>query len=258
MNLRRPVHVLGHRGAAGVVPENTLAGFRYAIALGVDWVECDVHSTRDGRLVVIHDATVDRTTNGRGAVRGMTLERLRRLDAGGGEMVPTLDEVLETVRGRAPLECELKGEGIEEAVVAAVEVHGMAGQVVFSAFALDRLARVRRLGGHYRLAAILPDPGELEIARAAALRAESINVQYRNLCLRLVEQIRAAGLQVRAWNPDTLPEQQAMIALGVDGISTNRPDRLLAYLHPPPGKLPRRSRGVRLRSQQGRHHTESS
>ena len=114
------IYVVGHRGAAGVLPENTLRGFRYAIELGVNYVECDVHLTRDDRLVVIHDKKVDRTTNGVGYIRDLDFAAVRALDAGEGEPVPTLDEVLETVRSNVKLLCELKGEGVEDAAVDAV------------------------------------------------------------------------------------------------------------------------------------------
>src|SRR5215212_6994015 len=93
--------VVGHRGAAALEPENTLRAFRRGIELGCDYLECDVHLTRDGRLAVIHDETVDRTTDGHGPVAGLTLDALRQLDAGLGERVPTLEEVLAEVRGRA-------------------------------------------------------------------------------------------------------------------------------------------------------------
>lgn len=242
------VYVVGHRGAAGEQPENTLKGFRYALDLGVDYVECDVHLTRDGHLVVIHDATVDRTTNGHGAISALSLDRIRSLDAGEGERVPAFDEVLELVAGRAPLLCELKGSGVEEATVAAVDAHGMAEQVVFTSFSLDRLATVRQWGDHYRIGAILPNASEFEIARAAALGVEAIGVRYTNLCYRILAQAHAAGLQVRAWNPDTLAEQQAMIALGVDGISTNRPSLLLGYLR----GLSAASRAAKLPKQRNR------
>jgi glycerophosphoryl diester phosphodiesterase len=245
------VQVIGHRGAAGEQPENTLKGFRYALDLGVDYVECDVHLTRDDRLVVMHDATVDRTTNGQGAIRALTFDRIRSLDAGKGEQVPTLDEVLDVVRGRARLLCELKGAGVEEAAVQAVAAHDMVDQVYFTSFSLDRLARVRQMGDHYRLGAILPNPSEFEIARAVELGAEAIGVQYRNLCYRVLDQAHEAGLQVRAWNPDTLAEQQAMIALGVDAICTNRPKALLAYLRgtaaPAARKLPKTTHHLRNR-----------
>ena len=224
------ISVMGHRGAAGVRPENTIQGFEYAIDLGVDLVECDVHLTWDQHLVVMHDETVNRTTNGVGLIAGMTFETIRALDAGEGQRVPTLDEVLDTVKGRVDLLCELKGEGVEGAAVEAVRAHGMEANVAFTSFDLDRLARARALGDELRLGAIFLDPGDEEIARALELNVAGVGVYYKNLCLRLVERIRDAGLELRAWNPDTLPEQRAMIALGVTGVGTNRPDILIEYL----------------------------
>ena len=224
------VYVVGHRGAAGVMPENTIKGFRYAIELGVDYVECDVHLSRDKQLMVMHDATVDRTTNGRGAIRDLTAARIRSLDAGQGEQVPLLDEVLETVRGEVHLLIELKGTGVEHAAVEAVKAQSMQEYVTFTSFALERLALVREMGKEYRLGAILPNPTDFDLARAVELQAVGIGIRYTNLCLRHVEAAHALGLEVRAWNPDTWDEQQAMITLGVDGISTNRPDILLSNL----------------------------
>ena len=225
------VYVVGHRGAAGVLPENTLAGFRYAIELGVDYVECDVHLSRDGQLVVMHDATVDRTTDATGAICDLDFDRIRALDAGEGEQIPTLDEVLALVQGQVKLLCELKGEGVENATIDAVKARGMTGEVYFTCFNMDRLEAVRRLGDDLLIGAILPDPEEKDIARAFELGAAGIGIQYRNLCLRQVERVLDAGLDLRAWNPDSLPEQLAMIGLGVKGVSSNRPDILLDYLN---------------------------
>jgi glycerophosphoryl diester phosphodiesterase len=224
-------YVVGHRGAAKVLPENTVKGFRYAIELGVDMVECDVHLTRDNHLIVMHDETVDRTTNGTGPIREMDFAAIRALDAGDGEQVPTLDEVLATVQGKVTLLCELKGEGVEEAAVDAVRRRGMEKEVFFTSFHLERLARVRTLGEEYQMGAILPNPSQEDIDAAVTLRCAGVGVHYKNLCLRIVEQVKAAGLDLRAWNPDTLPEMQAMIALGADGIGTNRPDILMEYLN---------------------------
>ena len=224
------VYVVGHRGAAALMPENTIAGFRHAITLGVDYVECDVHLSRDGQLVVMHDRTVDRTTNGRGAIRDLMAARIRSLDAGNGEQVPFLDEVLETVRNEVHLLVELKGIGTERAAIEAVRAQGMIEDVTFSSFALDRLASARAIGDGVRVRAILPTPTEFELARAAALQAVGIDVRYDNVSLRVVDAAHALGLDVLAWNPEHWPEQAAMLALGVDGISSNRPDVLLAGL----------------------------
>src|SRR5437660_7666970 len=111
---------VGHRGAAALEPENTIRSFRRAIELGCDFAECDVHLTRDGQLAVMHDAAVDRTTNGSGPISDFTMAELKQLDAGQGERVPTLDEVLETVRGRIKLLIELKGPGTEALTVQTV------------------------------------------------------------------------------------------------------------------------------------------
>jgi glycerophosphoryl diester phosphodiesterase len=89
---------------------------------------------------------------------------------------------------------------------------------------------VRKRGAHFRLGAILPNPTEAEFGQALALKVIGVGIYYKNLCLRLVEQAHTVGLEVRAWNPDTLREQQAMIALGADGVGTNRPDILMAHL----------------------------
>ena len=224
------IYVVGHRGAAGVVPENTLKGFRYAIELGVDSVECDVHLTRDEQLIVMHDETVDRTTNGSGRIRELDFATIRSLDAGDGEQVPTLDEVLAAVQGKVQLLCELKGEGVEDAAVEAVLARGMESEVVFTSFDMARIAKVRQRGDHIQIGAIFGDPTDEDMARAVDLGVKGIGIHYRNLCLRMVQQALDAGLDLRAWNPDTLQEQKAMIALGVTGVGTNRPDILVRYL----------------------------
>ena len=224
------LQVVGHRGVAGLMPENTLKGFEHAIALGVDAVECDVHLTRDGKLVVIHDAQVERTTDGSGDVGSMDFDAVRKLDAGDGEQVPTLCEVLDTVRGRIELNCELKGEGVEQAAVETIESRGMGNDVVFTCFQLERLARVRALDPALRIGVIFSNPSDEDIAQALEFGVMSLEVNYRHLCLRMVERVLAAGVVLRAWNPDTVPEQQAMIALGATSICCNRPDILLKHL----------------------------
>ena len=222
--------VIGHRGAAGVHPENTLRGFRYAIALGVDAVECDVHLSRDGRLIVIHDDTVDRTTDGSGRVAEMTLAEIRALDAGDGEAVPTLEELLELIDGRCGLLCELKADGTEAPAAEAVAARGLAGDVAFISFSLERLANVKACGAHLRAGAVMAAPKAKQIRRAAGIGAESVGLHYKNVSPAAVEQVRAAGMMVGAWTPNELPEMQSMIDLGVDLLTTDRPDILMQHL----------------------------
>ncbi|MDA0748239.1 MAG: glycerophosphodiester phosphodiesterase family protein [bacterium] len=224
------IYVVGHRGAAGVVPENTIKSFQYAIDLGVDYTECDVHLTRDNHLIVMHDETVDRTTNHTGRIRDLDFDTIRGLDAGDGLQVPTFDEVLKTVKGNVGLLCELKGAGVEDAAVDTVLKHDMAEEVLFTSFHMDRIERVRKRNADLRIGAILSNPTEDDIKHALGLGVQGIGIRYNNLCLRMVDQVLEAGLDLRAWNPDTLREQKAMIGLGVTGVSTNRPDILMGYL----------------------------
>ena len=224
------MYVVGHRGAAAVLPENTVKGFQYAIDLGVAFVECDVHLTSDNHLIVMHDATVDRTTISSGPIRELSFETIRGLDAGDGEQVPTLSEVLAVSKGKVTLLCELKGEGTEHAAVDAVKEQGMSDEVVFTSFHTDRIQTVKKIDDQLSIGSILPSPNKDDMQKAKDLGVVGFGVNYRNLCLWMVEEANALGLDIRAWNPDTLPEQKAMIGLGVDGVSTNRPDILMAYL----------------------------
>ncbi len=223
-------YVVGHRGAAGVHPENTIRGFRYAIDLGLDYVECDVHLTCDHHIAVMHDATISRTTNGVGAIRDLTLDTIRQLDAGEGEQVPTLDEVLDVVKGKVRLLCELKGEDVEQAAIDAVCARGMENDVTFTSFQIERIEKVKRINSNLRIGAILPNPTEDDIKHASDIGGLGVGVRFQNVCYRVVEQAHNCSLEIRAWNPDISKEQQTMIALGVDGVCTNRPDILMAYL----------------------------
>ncbi len=216
--------VVGHRGAKGLVPENTLPSFEAAIALGCDATECDVHLSADGHLVVCHDHTVDRTTNGTGTIATMTLAELRSLDAGHGAQIPLFEELLALVKGRITLLCELKGEGTADAAVAAVRAAGMTRGVTFSCFDLDRLARVRQLGDELRLAGIHSSFDPAALARLVALGAEYMDVHWQSLSSEVVDTIHAAGLRCRGWNPDTEADIRTTLALGVDSVSSNYPD----------------------------------
>src|ERR1700680_1196286 len=155
---RGRVWVVGHRGAMGHRPENTFASFEHALELGADWIELDVHLTRDGALAVIHDESVDRTTDGHGLVKDHTLAELKRLDAGAwfgpefaGQRIPALDEVLIWAReGNTVVDIEIKNApiyyaGIEEAVVESLDRAGMAEQVIVISFDHRSVQRTKAL-----------------------------------------------------------------------------------------------------------------
>ena len=217
--------VIGHRGAAGLAPENTLASFSHAVRLGVDAVELDVHRTADGHLVVIHDERVDRTTNGRGSVASTRFAALRRLTAGPAERVPTLDEVLETVPAHIAVNVELKGRGTAEPVANAIA--GRKRPLLVSAFDHGELGRFHGLCPDIRCAPLVAKwrPGVLDTARA--LDAWSVNIADRVADPETVDAIRTSGRLCLVYTVNDAERAAALRAMGVAGVFSDYPDRLL-------------------------------
>jgi glycerophosphoryl diester phosphodiesterase len=235
---------VAHRGASREAPENTLAAFRCALLAKAPAVEFDVQRTRDGRLVVIHDQTVDRTTDGRGSVSSLTFDELRRLDAGrwfgpafAGERVPSLDEVLDLVRGRASALLEIKNgpvfyEGIESQIADALQRHGMIDAALVMSF--DHLAvRTMREIAPEVATAINYNAKLVDMVGAArAADADAVCPAWDLLAAGVVEDAHAAGLGVFPW---TIDEEEAMrrcLGWRVDGVTSNDV-RLLARLTGP-------------------------
>lgn len=218
---------IGHRGACGHAPENTLASVRRALELGVDGIEIDVRYAH-GKLWVIHDEAVGRTTDGHGRLGELTPEALRRLDAGGGERIPWLEEVIGVIGGRVLLNIELKGRGAALPVAAMLEEAVAGGvsreQFLISSFEIDELRRLR--GSRWPLGALFesPPPDALEIARG--LPAVSVHLDWRSVSAPFVHAAHAAGLRVLVYTVNTVSEATRMLQMGVDGIFSDFPDRV--------------------------------
>jgi len=229
----RPL-VISHRACAGHAPANTLAGIRAALRLGADAIEIDVQTSRDGVPVLMHDLTVDRTTNGSGAVAALTLDDLRALDAG-GERVPTLTEVLELTVGNALLVAEIKAPGGEQAIVEAIRSAGALAQVMVWSFIPGALEAVRRvepaIPGGLLVApqAMISWPSMRDLALRLGLQA--VSLFHAGITDEMVRAARLSALTVYAWTADAEADIERLIALGVDGIVTNFPDRALALLN---------------------------
>ena len=183
----------GHRGAAKLEPENTLLSIQTAIDLGVDQIEIDVHLTRDQHLVVIHDTTVDRTTDGQGAVADFTLAEVKQLDAGKGERIPTLQEVIDLVCGKVILQIELKGPDTAEPVIQAVEQNSMENEVLLTSFVHDRLRESGQLNPNLRLGALWPNAPDDACEQAIDMGAEAIHIQHQNIDTQLIQKAHAHG-----------------------------------------------------------------
>ena len=233
------VLVDAHRGASARCPENTLAAFEAAIACGADSVELDVQLSADAVPVVIHDDTVDRTTNGTGAVAQLTAAELASLDAGSwkspsfrGERIPTLDQCLWLLAGTVRINIELKARDLRLAglVVAAIEQRGLHRQVMVSSFHLELLAAVRaRLPGvriHHFLERELA-PGFFE--RDGRI-VDSVGVAKEYVTPEVVAWFRAAGRPTWVWTVDDPADALRFAAMGVESITTNDPAGILAAL----------------------------
>lgn len=249
MKIRRLEYplVIAHRGYSLRYPENTLLAFEKAIESGARMIELDVTLTRDRELVVIHDDTLDRTTNGRGRVADHTLAELKRLDAGGwfsnrfsGEPIPTLAEVLARVAGRVAVNIEIKPEAyeahhpddaVERQVWNLVRHRHVSGDVLVSSFDRRPLAELARMDRPPALAFLtegIADSGAFEVCRAVG--AFSWNVDHRHLTRDRIEKAHGLGLRVFAFTVNAPNEISALIHAGVDGIFTDDPGTALAGL----------------------------
>jgi glycerophosphoryl diester phosphodiesterase len=242
---RGRVWVVGHRGAMGYRPENTLASFEHALKLGADWIECDVHLSRDGALVVMHDESVDRTTNGHGLVRDHTLAELKQLDAGSwfgpeyaGQRVLTLEELLDWARTRdTVVDIEIKNAplyyvGIEQAVVTALARMHMAGQAIVISFDHRAVDKIKTLNPEVATGVLYAGrPADAGIGLAQLVNADALLPHHAYVTADDVDAAHAAGLSVAPWATSDPVALRQLVAAGVDGIGTNHPDVLKRLLH---------------------------
>lgn len=224
----RRVLRIGHRGAAGHAPENTVAAIERGIALGVDFVEVDLRRTADGALVVLHDASVNRTTNGRGRIDRLSLCEAKKLDAGNGEGIPTLEEVLATVSGRCGLMLELKVEGTARQVVETVQSAGFSGPVIYASFLHDELTDVRAADPQASLLALFKRAPRASVARATKYETAYVGLQHDTATGRLIDSFHDAGLLVWVYTVDKIGDIRRVLSVGADGVISNMPERITA------------------------------
>jgi glycerophosphoryl diester phosphodiesterase len=226
---------VAHRGASADAPENTVAAARLAIEQGADVVEADVRLTADGVAVLMHDADVDRTTDGTGPLRALSLEQVKALDAGRGERVPTVDELLAATGGAVRVNLDIKEAGAAEAALAAVRQAGQLGCVTFISFlpeVWDWVAEhspespvVHLVDSAKALAGLaMVDGGSRAVAAGVGVPSDLVTAG-------VVERMHRLGAGVFAWTVDDQSEMRRLIELGVNGVVTNRPAALSEVLH---------------------------
>jgi glycerophosphoryl diester phosphodiesterase len=247
-----------HRGGSALAPENTLAAFEKGLAFGADALELDAHVTRDGEIVVIHDATVNRTTDGTGLVSAYTLDELRALDAGfrftadagrsypyrgTGVSIPTLAEVLDRFPStRINIEMKISTAASEARLWELIQAHGAADRVLVGSFLLPPIARFRRLtDGRVATCGSMPEIRAFVLAAYAratrwlrpAYDVLQVPEMWRGIPIvsrTTVAAAHALGLPVHVWTVDTRADMERLLTLGVDGLMSDRPDMLAAVL----------------------------
>ncbi len=242
---RFPVLVIAHRGFSGAAPENTLSAFKKAIEAGSDMVELDARLSRDRKVVIFHDNTLERTTNGTGKVSDHTLEELKRLDAGSwfspahsGEKIPALREVLELARDRILVNIELKAAGLgrhnivdlADRSLQDVEEAAMGDQVLFSSFDLSGIRRIREKNPGLPLALITASRWRMPADLITTRLLSALNCRKTILNAGILSKAHQQETKINVWTVDTEKEMNRFIAMGVDGIITNHPDRLIEVL----------------------------
>ena len=236
--------ILGHRGARGLAPENTLPGFAVADEMGLPAAELDVHQTRDGAIVVIHDHTVDRTTDGTGRVESFSLKELRALDAAAswkpqfrGVAIPTLEEVFERYGKRFLWQVEFKVDdetpdlpGLVKKTADIVREFGIAERVTLTSFAPRALEQARHEAPDMERGLISSTEALGTIVKAAELGCTTVCLHQALLEPPAVEAVRAAGLFLAGWQGNSYEEMDRLYAARADGFSSDRPDIALAWL----------------------------
>jgi glycerophosphoryl diester phosphodiesterase len=217
---------IGHRGARAYEPENTLRSFKKAVEMGVDAVELDVRKTKDRQLVVIHDADVKKTTNGKGLVSELTLKEIKEFSAEKSEKIPTLKEALDFLDKKAKILIELKETDIEKQVLAAVRENGLQKNVIIVSFIEEALGKVRDLDKEVETGLIYVKHKN-PIKTALDLEANYLLSLYRFTHTANVKKAHENGLKVIVWTINKPEEVTEYIKKGVDGIASDKPDILV-------------------------------
>jgi glycerophosphoryl diester phosphodiesterase len=242
----RPI-VIAHRGNSGPAPACTMAAIRQAVDLGADMIELDVRSSRDGVAVIIHNDTVDETTDGKGPVSSFSVAQLKELDAGSwkderyaGEQIPTLMEVLEFAKGKVNLSLDLKEDGIIPAMIGDIQAGNMAEDVVICGCYEPQAEKIREIDAS--LAVLLNVDSQLGklakrrdksefireyINRACRGKLAALNVSFKYVTHELIRRAHLRALPVWTWTVDDRSDMRRMLGMGVDAIYTNWPGRLL-------------------------------
>jgi glycerophosphoryl diester phosphodiesterase len=219
---------IGHRGAAGHAPENTLAAVERGITLGVDFVEIDIQRSADGVLIALHDRKVNRTTDGKGRADALSLRELRAFDAGNGERIPTVEEVLKLAAGRTGVMLELKAGGTAGQTVRAVQRAGFANPVIYASFLHEELTDVRAMEPGAALMVLFDRLPRAPVAYAARYRPTYVGLRHDRTDRSLVEAFQRERVRVCVYTANAPEDIRRVLSFGVDGVISDFPERIEA------------------------------
>lgn len=241
--------IIAHRGFSGIAPENTLIAFQKAIECGADYFELDVHKTKDDSIVVIHDASVDRTSSNdmKGKIAEMTYLDLKAVKVGyrkefsnkyENEKIPTLKEALELAKGKIKVCIEIKVYGVEKEVVKIVDDLRLNDDVIIFSFYYPVLARIRQLDKNIPTLFLINTADNMTIDYAKVIGSNAIGVGHgTTITKEYLDIAHTCGMEVWKWTVNDEDEMQHLIDVGVDGLITNFPDKALKKLSTSPNKL---------------------
>lgn len=206
-------------------PENSMSAFKKAIELGADMIELDVHSTKDGKAIIMHDDAVDRMTNGTGIVNKLTLKEIKKLRINQiHERVPTLEEAIKLIKGKARINIEIKEPRVLKEVLRLVKEYGIEDYVVVSSFIFDIVMKCKKLNPRIKTATLyVVGPNRGSVRPLAKHGLYALHVHYLSITRRFLRKAREAGIRVAAWGADDRKSFDSMIKMGVDAIITNDP-----------------------------------
>ncbi len=237
---------IGHRGASGYEPENTLRSFKKAINLGAEMIECDAHLSKDNQVVIIHDATVNRTTNGRGKISQLTLKEIKKLDAGKGEVIPILEEVINIIKGKCDLNVEIKETKVAIKVAKTIIKEKFLENSMISSNHPKSLLSIKTINPDIKTALVfystktnlgqvlfdllallfLPITKKIIIKKAKKAQVKVINLGKPLATKGMIKVLHQNGFLVNVWTVNKIKEIERFKKKGVNGIFSNYPDRL--------------------------------
>ena len=220
---------IAHRGASDYAPENTLEAFRKAVKLKLDVVEFDVHHTKDGMLVIMHDHNVKRTTDGLGSLHKFSLKELRKFHEPNGESVPTLQEVINILKNKCICKIDIKDSNLIEKVLKIIKKNHIENSVIITSELISVLKKTKNLSPEIKMEMggfKEKRPVKEIIKEVKDIKAEIISPHYSIITKKLVNESHKNGLEVHVWTVDNPKLMKKMIKLGVDGITSNYADKI--------------------------------